>query len=63
MRGLRPGSRLGDTWGSAFFEGDDCTSKPTAMRWATYRRLEERYEDLQNQWAVGAILRLGLVRL
>ena len=54
--------RLGDTSGSAF-EGDDFPPKPKRMRWKTYRRLEEKYEDLQNRWAVGAILRLGLVRL
>ena len=56
------GSGLATPWGSAF-EGDDFPPKPKRMRWKTYRRLEERYEDLQNQWAVGAILRLGLVQL
>lgn len=53
--------RLCDTWGSAF-EGDEFPPKPKRMRWKTYRRLEERYEDLQNQWAVGAMVRFGFIR-
>jgi hypothetical protein len=29
--------------------------KPPRMRWATYRRLEAQYEELQNRWIVGAL--------
>ena len=36
--------RLGDTSGSAF-EGDHFPPKPKRMRWITYRRLEEQYEE------------------
>jgi hypothetical protein len=56
---LRRGSRLGDASGSAF-EGDDFPPRLKRMRWKTYRRLEEQYEDLQNRWAVGAMVRFGI---
>ena len=30
------------------------------MRWATYWRLENRFYDLQDMWAVGLMRRLGI---
>jgi DNA-directed RNA polymerase subunit RPC12/RpoP len=50
--------RLGDKWGSAF-EHDEFPAKPPRMRWITYRRLEEQYDDLQRRWVAGAMARLG----
>jgi hypothetical protein len=45
--------RLGSTWGCAL-DGTSLPPKPKRMRWATYRRLEERYEALRNQGVAGA---------
>ncbi len=53
--------RLGDPSGSAF-NGDDFPPKPKRMRWKTYRRLAEQYEDLQNRWTAGARARFGPIR-
>ena len=50
--------RLGDTVGSAF-EQDEFPPKPKGMHWKTYNRLEERYYELQNRWAVAAMSRFG----
>jgi hypothetical protein len=49
----RIAKRLGSTWGCAF-DGSGVPPKPKRMRWDTYRRLEERYESLQNQGIAGA---------
>jgi hypothetical protein len=46
--------------GSAF-EGDPLPPKPPRMRWATYRRLEAQYEQLQSRWIGGALGRFGIV--
>jgi hypothetical protein len=45
--------RLGSTWGCAF-DGSELPPKPPRMRWRTYRRIEERYEQLQRQGMAGA---------
>ena len=50
--------QLGDNIGMAF-EGDPFPDKPKGMHWRTYRRLEERYEDLQASWTVAAMRRFG----
>jgi hypothetical protein len=42
------------------FDGDEFPEKPKRMRWATYWRLEERFYNLQNMWAVGCMQRLGM---
>ena len=39
------------------FDGDEFPEKPKRMRWATYWRLEDRFYDLQNIWAVGFMQR------
>jgi hypothetical protein len=41
-------------------DGDDFPPRPKRMRWATYRWLEERHDDLQGKWLQGAMTRLGL---
>lgn len=50
--------RLGDTDGSAF-EQDEFPPKPRGMHWTTYRRLEERYDELQFRWTRAAMARFG----
>ena len=50
--------RLGDKVGSAF-DQDEFPPKPKGMHWATYRRLEERYEELQFRWTRAAMARFG----
>jgi hypothetical protein len=42
-------------------DGDDFPEKPKRMRWSTYWRLEERFYDLQDMWAVGSMRRLGII--
>jgi hypothetical protein len=46
--------RLGDTWDCAF---DGVPFPPKRIRWATYRRLEERYAELQSQGMGGFMSR------
>ena len=41
-------------------DADDFPPKPKRMRWTTYRRLEERHDNLQGRWLRGALTRLGL---
>ena len=43
--------RVGGGWGA--FDGEDFPPKPPRMRWRTYRRLEQQYEELQGRWLVG----------
>ena len=38
---------------SALYDRDEFPEKPKRMRWATYWRLENRFYDLQDMWAVG----------
>jgi hypothetical protein len=35
------------------YDGDEFPGKPKRMRWATYRRLEERFYDFKDQWELG----------
>ena len=50
--------RVGGSHGA--FEGQEFPPKPKGMHWKTYRSLEERYDELQNRWAVGAMALFGL---
>jgi hypothetical protein len=52
--------RLHVMWGGATEADYEFPPKPPKMRWATYRRLEEQYDELQGRWAAGAMARLGL---
>jgi hypothetical protein len=49
--------RIGGETGG--FDGDEFPPKPSRMHWTTYRRLEERYDELQNTWAVGVMRSIG----
>jgi hypothetical protein len=51
--------RLGGT-GSAF-DSDELPPMPPYMHWRTYRRLEAKYEELLNRWAVSAAGSVGIV--
>jgi len=48
--------RLHDRWGGATEEEYEFPPKPPRMRWATYNRLEEQYNELENatdaRWTV-----------
>ena len=47
---------------SAWTQSRSFPDKPKGMHWRTYRRLEERYEDLQARWTVVAMRRFGFRR-
>jgi hypothetical protein len=50
--------RLG---GTGCAEADELPPKPPHMHWRTYRRLEAKYDELVNRWAVGAAGSVGIV--
>ena len=47
--------RLLDEWGGATEDDYEFPPKPPRMRWATYNRLEEQYDEFETRWAVGAM--------
>jgi hypothetical protein len=47
--------RLG---GTGCAEADEIPPKPRHMHWGTYRRLEAKYEELVDRWAVGVAGRI-----
>jgi hypothetical protein len=49
--------RLG---GTGCAEVDELPPKPPHMHWRTYRRLEAKYEELLDCWAVGAVGSVGV---
>ena len=51
--------RLHDKWSGATEDEYDFPPKPPRMRWATYNRLEARYDDLQNRWAICTMRRFA----
>jgi hypothetical protein len=51
--------RLHDKWSGATEDAYDFPPKPPRMRWATYNRLEARYDDLQNRWAICTMRRFA----
>ena len=59
-RANRIAKRLHEMWGGATEDAYDFPPKPPRMRWATYCRLEEQYDDLENRWVAGAMARFGL---
>ena len=61
-RARKIAKRPHDKWGGTTEEDYDLPPKPPRMRWATYSRIKEQYDDLENRWAVGAMARFGLVR-
>jgi hypothetical protein len=54
--------RLHDKWGGATEGEYEFPPKPPRMRWATYRRLQAQYDDLQNRWATGIMARFARFR-
>ena len=52
-RARKIAKRLHDRWGGATEEEYEFPPKPPRMRWATYNRLEEQYDELENRWALG----------
>ena len=55
--------RLHDRWGGATEGEYDFPPKPPRMRWATYNRLLEQYDELENaadaRWAVRIMARFA----
>ena len=49
----------GRHWGGATEEEYEFPPKPPRMRWATYNRLEEQYDELENRWALGIMTRFA----
>ena len=46
-------NRLHDMWGGKTKAEYDFPPKPKRMRWTTYQRLLDQYDELQNRWAIG----------
>ena len=57
-RARKIAKRLHDRWGGATEEEYEFPPKPPRMRWATYNRLEEQYDELENRWAVRIMARI-----
>jgi hypothetical protein len=53
QRADRIANRLHDMWGGKTKAEWDFPPKPKRMRWATYQRLLDQYDELQNRWGIG----------
>ena len=53
QRADRIANRLHDMWGGKTKAEYDFPPKPKRMRWATYQRLLDQYDQLQNRWGIG----------
>jgi hypothetical protein len=51
--------RLHDMWRGTTEEEYEFPPKPPRMRWATYQRLEEQYDRLQDRWGIAITARFG----
>jgi hypothetical protein len=58
-RARKIAKRLHDKWGGATEEEYEFPPKPQRMRWATYNRLEEQYDELETRWALGIMTRIA----
>ena len=62
-RARKIAKRLHDRWGGTTEDEYDFPPKPSRMRWATYSRLQEQYDDLENaadaRWAVRIMSRFA----
>jgi hypothetical protein len=58
-RARKIAKRLHDRWGGTTEEEYEFPPKPPRMRWATYNRLEEQYDEMENRWALGIMTRLA----
>jgi len=54
--------KIGRRVGGDAFDGETFPPKPKGMHWATYWRLEERYDDLKFAWTVGMMGQFGFGR-
>jgi hypothetical protein len=61
-RARKIAKRLHDKWGGATEAEYEFPPKPPRMRWATYNRLEQQYDDLENRWALGITTRFARFR-
>jgi hypothetical protein len=52
--------RIAARLGQSFEDGDAFPPKPPRMRWRTYHKLQDRYEQVAGRWAAGLCLSLGL---
>ena len=53
QRADRIANRLHDLWKGTTKAKWDIPPKPKRMRWATYQRLLDQYDELQNRWCIG----------
>jgi hypothetical protein len=53
LRADRIANRLHDMWGGTTKGKYEFPPKPKRMRWATYQRLLDQYDQLQNRWGIG----------
>jgi hypothetical protein len=53
LRADRIANRLHDMWKGTTKAQWEFPPKPPRMRWATYQRLLEQYDELQDRWAIG----------
>jgi len=62
-RARKIAKRLHDKWGGTTEEEYEFPPKPPRMRWATYNRLEEHYDELENaadaRWAARFMTRFA----
>ena len=59
LRADRVANRLHDVWGGKTKAEYDFPPKPKRMRWATYQRLLDQYDELQNRWGIGMMNMIG----
>ena len=59
QRANRIANRLHDMWGGKTKAEYDFPPKPKRMRWATYQRLLDQYDELQNRWGIGMMHMIG----
>jgi hypothetical protein len=59
-RADRIASRLHDMWKGTTKAKWEFPPKPSRMRWKTYRRLKQRYYELQGRWTSGVMARFGI---
>ena len=55
QRADRIANRLHDMWKGTTKAAWEFPPKPPRMRWRTYKRLEQQYDQLQGRWTVGMI--------
>jgi hypothetical protein len=59
-RADRIANRLHDMWKGTTKGKWEFPPKPPRMRWSTYRRLKEQYDELRRRWMVGVMGRFGI---